>query len=335
LPNHNREPNTGLIIPTFNRPAGIEALLKNLTQCHLPSRVPIYIIENGVPSGVETICNANTVGGRVRYLYVRIAGKSRALNFAIQSATEDFFIFFDDDIIVPNNIVETYVEAGARYGPGHFFGGPWIADTESPCPAWLLPHLTLSQRDWSLGQQEMEVERSQFTFFIGSNWAAFKADLLRAGMFDEDVGVGSGKYSPTHSESEVQHRLIARGARPIYLPHAVIHHRVQNECYTIKWLRNRYVRHGISDWIIWKKYGPVAAFYPENFQTHEFFGIPWGAAKNYAVQSLKQLIADLLLFSLERRTKIKCLKSYWAGWLCGAWTRRKIIRRKMTLTPPI
>jgi GT2 family glycosyltransferase len=314
-----------LIIPTYGRPKAAEILLQHLALCAFPSNVIIYVIENGPPAGVEAVCNVNTVGNRVRYLHSPIAGVSVALNLAIRSANQDFFIFFHDDIKVPTNTVASYIAAAARYGPGHFFGGPWIADAESSCPKPLLPHLPLSARGWSLGEQEIEVDKSLFNFFCSMNWGAFRGDLLKAGLFDEDLGVGPGKYSPVSEESELQQRLIAIGVRPVYLPQAIIRHSVKSECYTVEWIRNRHFRHGITDWIIRKKYGPIAAFTPENWEAYEFLGVPWGAVMKYCKQTLKQMIAPLLSFPLERRLSIKFIKAYWAGWLYGATTRRKVM----------
>jgi GT2 family glycosyltransferase len=303
-----------LIIATHGRSMMIEVLLDNLARCIFPPNVVIYIIENGPASGVKAICEVNALRDRVRYLHSEIAGKTVALNRAIHFADEEFLIFFDDDISVRTNIITRYIAAAERYGPGYFFGGPWVAEAETPCPTHLLPHLPLSARGSTLGWPEAEAELSRFDYFLGSNWAAFRVDLLRAGLFDEDLGPRPGKYSAVGDETELQRRLISLGVQPIYLPQAVIHHSVKAECYTIEWIRNRHFRHGITDRIISTKRGERA---------YELMGIPWCAIAMYVMQNVRLIVASLLRFSLERRTTFKMREAYWAGWLYGAWTRGK------------
>jgi GT2 family glycosyltransferase len=304
---------TAIVIATYRRPVMIERLLTNLGECILPPAVEIFVVENGPQSGVESACIRHTVGNRVRYLHSPIAGKTHALNQAIRFSDADFFIFFDDDIIVPPTIVETYAEAAQRYGLGHFFGGPLIADAELPCPPHLLPHLPSSAIGRSFADQETELEVSQFLFFFGANWAVFRADLIRTGFYNEDLEAGPTKYSPADEETELQQRLVTANVRPIYLPNAAIHHFVRKECYTLEWVCDRHFRRGISDWIK-----------AENHQRgYEVLGISFQGIRESVKQKTKLRIARLLNFPLERQTSIEVRGAYWRGWVYGAWTRVK------------
>jgi hypothetical protein len=101
--------------------------------------------------------------------------------------------------------------------------------------------------------------------------------LFRAGLFDEDLGVGPVKYPPVSEESELQQRLISIGVRPVYLPQAVVRHSVKKECYTFEWVSNRHFRHGTTDYIIWRKLGPTVAFTPQNWRGYEVLGTLWEA----------------------------------------------------------
>src|SRR5262249_32776559 len=69
--------------------------------------------------------------------------------------------FFDDDVRVSTGIIETYVEAAQRYGPGHFFGGPLLIDAEAPCPAHLVPYLPPSATGWAFANRETEIKASE------------------------------------------------------------------------------------------------------------------------------------------------------------------------------
>jgi len=294
----------------------VEQLLDSLAQCAFPPRLDIYVVENGVRSSTEDVCKASPVGNRVRYLYSASAGKTPALNLAIQASDADFFIFFDDDVRVSTGIIETYVEAAQRYGPGHFFGGPLLIDAEAPCPAHLVPYLPPSATGWAFANRETEIKASEFVFFFGANWGAFRPDLRKSGLFSEHLGPSPAKYAPSGDEQELQRRLIKASVRAIYLPSAVIRHHVGKECYTKQWVWRRHFMHGMYDYAL-------NLYRSDAQETQEIFDIPLRVIRSFAKQELKVLGSRLLRFPIERRTRIQMRQAYLTGWLYGAFKRRK------------
>ena len=156
---------TAIIIPTHNRPSMVERLLDNMRSCSFPSDVEICIVENGPACGVEDICKSFSLDVPVRYLYVPASGKSLAQNHGIAFSDADFFIFLDDDIRVSTDIIETYVYAARRYGPGFFFGGPLFVDAEIQCPSHLVPHLPFSAKGRVAADHEMGPSRFEYCFW--------------------------------------------------------------------------------------------------------------------------------------------------------------------------
>jgi glycosyltransferase involved in cell wall biosynthesis len=300
---------TVIVIPTYKRPAFLERVLLSLSKCVFPPDVEIHVVENGPRSGAEDICRTHSIEGRVLYLYSPIAGRSKAINHAIRSSSADFFIFFDDDIQVPEDMVTIYVSAAQRYGKGHFFGGPLVPDAETKCPAHLVPHLPRSAIGWSHGKCEVEIAAPDFEFFFGANWAVFKADLERAGLFSEELGVTSDKASPVGEEGELQQRLVAGGAKAVYLPGAVIHHFVPRECYTAQWVWHRNFRLGVTDWIM---------TYSSLKPRREIFGVPGWILKSAAKQKAKVLASRLFGFPAMRKAEIQMRDAYLSGLVHGA-----------------
>lgn len=303
---------TSVIVPTHNRRSMVERLLANLLQCEFPADVDIWIVENGSRSGIEELCSANTVGGRVRYLHSSDAGqKSLALNYGMRSSHADFFVFFDDDIRAPHDIVRTYVEAAQRYGPGHFFGGPLVADAEVACPAHLLPYLPWSATGKSFGEQEREIHQHEFEYFIGSNWAVFRADIEKAGRFAEYLGPSEAVYSPLGEETDLQQRLMAASVRAVYLPRAVIYHFVARECYTLRWAKHRSFRLGLTN--------SISAIEDQGRSNADFKKLT-RLIYNIAKANFKIIASFLIGFSIERRTGIKIYEAYLRGALYGTST---------------
>lgn len=305
---------TSVVVATFDRPALIERFLRDLAQRDLPAGVDVLVVENGPRRGVDEICRASALGGRLRYLYSPISGKSAALNMAVASTDADFIVFFDDDVILAPDIERVYVDAAGRHGVGHFFGGPLAVEAEVACPAHLAPHLPRSASGWSLGDREVEVPKDRFEFFFGANWAAFRADLEQAGGFAEDIGVAGDKRSGVGEEFEIQRRLLETGARPVYLPEALVRHPVPAECYAWNWVWRRRYRHGVTDWKIDPKY---------RTPSRSIFGWPLWLIRMIVEKRLKRALLFLRGASLAERTNLAMQEAYLAGLLRAARDDRR------------
>jgi GT2 family glycosyltransferase len=291
-------------------------MLKSLGECNFPAHaeVEILVVENGKRAGTEEICKKYPIGGRVRYIFVDAPGRSRAMNTAILASDADFLIFFDDDLRFPKNIVDEYVAAAERYGPGHFFGGPLIADAEVNCPTHLIPFLPPSAKDWSLGDNEIELGNDVVDMFFGANWAVFKNDLERVGKFSEELGVSSSQLSPLGEETVMQRELLRAGMRGIYLPKAPIYHLVQKECFTLEWIRERKARHGVTDYLLHHK---------NKTDKNQIFGIPAWVVRSLLEEHIRLLIAWITFAPVERRTMLQMRISYVKGIMHSALLDKK------------
>ncbi len=303
---------TAVIVPTYNRPAMVERLLTNLSRCSMPADTSIWIVD-GPKCGVEELWQHESDRRQLKYSYVAAAGRSLALNHGMITSGADFFVFFDDDIIVPTDMLEIYVDAARRYGPGHFFGGPLVADAETECAPSLLPFLPASARGWSLGEEEHEVPVATFDSFFGANWGVFRSDLEEVGTFAEGLGVTAGKHSPLGEETDLQMRLVKAAKKAIYLPTAVIHHHVPRECYTMAWAAHRQFRTGVTDWRLTHR----------RKQVRKLFGVPSWIIRAAAEQKWRSVISALTSAPIKERTEATMRAAYLNGLLYGAWTERR------------
>jgi glycosyltransferase involved in cell wall biosynthesis len=303
---------TGIIIPTHRRVDLLERLLSDLDHATLAADTEILVVENGSRSGGEEICKKHQLGGRMRYHYLPEGKKSTALNYAIENCDADLLIFFDDDIRVPSNIVEIYEDAARRHGAGHFFGGPLATDAEIPCPSDLVAYLPLSAKGWSPSDQEVMMDVAAFEYFFGANWAAFRSDLIGVGLFAEDLGITASHLSPLGEENEIQERLIQAGAKPVYVPGALIQHHVPSECYTTSWVWRRRFRLGVTDWTRKES--------AEQRHCRKVFGVPAWLLRTVAQRKIAAFLSASL--GRARQTDIAMRDAYLSGLLHGAWTAR-------------
>jgi len=308
---------TAIIIATHRRPVLLERLLDDLVRNDLPADCEIRVVENGVPSGAKEICERKGPGGKLHYCYQPEGRKSAALNRAVHDTDADFLIFFDDDVSVPADIVQTYRSAAQRRGPGHFFGGPLAADTEVSCPAELAGYLPRSAIGWRPGNAEQVLPDANFEYFFGANWAVFRQDLAKSGLFAEALGITASRYSPLGEETEIQARLIEAGIRPVYVPGAMVRHHVPRECYTARWVRRRRFRLGVTDWARTEK--------AEQAHCRTIFGVPAWLVRAAAEQKLRAALSWAV--RSNRRTDISMRGAYLSGLLYGAWTTANPGRR--------
>jgi GT2 family glycosyltransferase len=229
-----------VVIATHARQPLLARTLATLAACRIPDGFGgTLVVENGGRGGTEGLLREAPAVLRARYLFEPAGNKCRALNAALSTIDDGLVVFLDDDVRVEPALLEAYAAAARRMGPGHFFGGPILPDYEDPPPEWLMPFLPASARPW----QPDEASLGTKPFFLGFNWAAFVADLRRAGGFDERLGPGT--FAGVGDESDLQRRLHAAGARALSVPAALVHHWVPRARCSPGWALDRAHRLGI------------------------------------------------------------------------------------------
>lgn len=231
-----------LIATSGERNQWLAETLDCLARCQLDEDLfAVVVVENGRQAGVCQLVGQASVTLRARYLYSPLANKSDALNRAIELLPEGLIIFLDDDVRFDVDIISMYRNASAGYQRALFFGGPIAPLYEREPPSWLLPYMPPSARGWQLKAGESMGSRT----FIGIHWAAFKCDLDAAGGFDPARGPGS-KNRSTGQETEMQIRLRGLGARPRYIPDALVWHHVPLTRCNPDWVVDREYRRTVA-----------------------------------------------------------------------------------------
>lgn len=232
-----------ILIATHGRSDQLALTLDGIADNLPPGGVrQVVVVENGGRAGAETICAERQHRLPLRYLFVPHAAKARALNEGLRILEPGLVCFFDDDVKLCSSTLAAYAEAAARYGRHHHFGGPVRVDRADAPPALLVPYLPASARGFDQGETEKYYDRP---WFIGSNWAAFRDDVIAAGGFSEHLGPGA-PGGALGDETDLQIRLREAGHHGIYLPQAVVLHHVPDEVWTLPWVRKRQYRRGVT-----------------------------------------------------------------------------------------
>jgi glycosyltransferase involved in cell wall biosynthesis len=207
-------------------------------------------------------------------MHVATANKSAALNAVLETLSDEFLLFLDDDVrLAPETVAEYAVAARGKDG-GTYFGGPTGVDYEQPPPEWLKSYLPVSAVGWTIdGRTDwLHVKRNDSVAssrktevrapnLLGFNWAAFARDLKTAGGFDPRRGPG-GSTGAQGQDTAMQIRLLEEGANWEYLPRAMVWHYVPRERCSPQWALDRSRKVGIASGLDMKPKGPVTNGYP-------------------------------------------------------------------------
>ena len=90
-----------IIIPVFNRPQEIDALLESLTKQTFTEDFEVLVIEDGSTLKSDEIVSKYEGLLNVKYHFKENSGAGASRNFGMQLATGNYFIIFDSDCIIP------------------------------------------------------------------------------------------------------------------------------------------------------------------------------------------------------------------------------------------
>ncbi len=112
-----------IIVPVYNRPNEIDALLESLTKQLFSDDFEVLIIEDGSEITAENIVKKYHPQLNIQYFYKQNSGAGLSRNYGMQMATGNYFIILDSDVLLP----ETYlleVHKGLEHCFTDAFGGP-------------------------------------------------------------------------------------------------------------------------------------------------------------------------------------------------------------------
>lgn len=227
-----------IVIISHGRPDLLKRTLESLEQCEFPATFSgTLVIENGKRCGNEAVVLAASAALRATYQFVEAPVKSASLNHAARQYPGQWLVFFDDDVRLSPDVLNTYVAAFERHPHESYFGGWTEVDSEQSFPRWLEPYLPASAKGFSpvnvtrlspTSTEDASAEDSTVSVpcqhFLGFNWSAKADALLKCGGFDERLGPGTPFL--IGDEGLMQLRLHLHGLQGHYLPNARVWHYV-------------------------------------------------------------------------------------------------------------
>jgi glucosyl-dolichyl phosphate glucuronosyltransferase len=237
-----------VIVPTFNRHTLLDKTLQSLWRASVPQglEVRVTVVDNNSKDRTPEVVQRwqGPFDGRLRYLFERQQGRSSALNAGIQATDGDLVGMIDDDEEIDEG---WYARVHAAFSNSDldFIGGPYVPRWGARPPDWL-PMNYVGVIGWiDGGKQVVAYDKNYPGILMGGNAVLTRAILDRVGLYMTSLS-RTGKRLLAGEDEDMYARLLAAGARGLYLPDLIIYHYVPPERLTKQYFRRWCFWRGVS-----------------------------------------------------------------------------------------
>ncbi|MFL6275731.1 MAG: glycosyltransferase family 2 protein [Blastocatellia bacterium] len=237
-----------VIIPTYNRANLLDHTLRSLWQATTPPdfEVRVIVVNNNCTDQTSEVVERwrAPFAGRLAYLFERQQGRSAALNAGIRAGDGDLVGMIDDDEEVDGGWYAR-VQAAFSQSELDFIGGPYVPRWAASVPDWL-PMSYVGVIGWIDGGKQAVAYGPDYPgILMGGNCVMTRAILDRIGLYKTSLS-RTGTRLLAGEDEDMYARLLAAGARGIYLPDLIIYHHVPPERLTKRYFRRWCFWRGVS-----------------------------------------------------------------------------------------
>ena len=242
-----------VIIPTYNRSELLKDTLDSLLSARVPEDLSVHIkvVDNNSTDDTRAVVEdyVKRFKDIISYLFEGRQGRSAALNAGIAATRGDLIGMVDDDEKVDESWYERVHSAFAE-GDVDFIGGPYKPRWGAPPPDWL-PKDYPAVIGWiEAGDRVLTYGKDYDGVLMGGNAIITRAMIEKVGNYSISLG-RTGKRLLSVEDEDMTERLLAAGARGLYLPDLVIYHYIPPErltkSYHRRWCFWRAVSLGVRD----------------------------------------------------------------------------------------
>lgn len=214
---------------THNHQDRLVKTLENLRTLRLPRSLTELLIVDNASTDQTTDLLAGERWRRpdwpTRVVREAKLGLSNARNRVIAEAAGEYIVFMDDDETPDVHWLTSYEAAIARHRPDALGGRIEVMFEDGDRPAWLTDELLGFVGKLDHGREEhFLADRS--TPIFGGNFGFHRNIFERIGNFDSALG-RKGSANIGGEDTEIYRRMIGMGCKVLWVPDAVIYHRIQ------------------------------------------------------------------------------------------------------------
>lgn len=221
----NAGPALSIVLPTYNRAAELpHAARSALEQTAESGSYELLIVDNNSTDATGDIVKAlaNQYPGHVHGIVERKQGVAYARQAGIDAARADIIAFFDDDVRVSSNWVETILREFGRHPDIDVLGGKVLPSWSAPPPPWLTSSHWAPLALQDFGDAPMFVSRANPRGLISANLGCRKRIFDRLGGFSPEFQRVKDSIGSLEDD-EWMRRLWRSGGQALYVPDLVTH----------------------------------------------------------------------------------------------------------------
>ena len=235
------------VVCTYNRSRSLRETLECLAAQQADGfDYEVVVVDNHSTDDTKAAvasCQA-AFGGRLRYVFEPRQGKPYALNTGVRAATGELIAFTDDDTKPDPSWLRSLRDTILAFDADCAYGKIlplWMGERPEWLGEYFLRRLALLDR----GEEPFIVTSTGLEFY-GANVAIRKEALARVGEFNVHLG-NRGRRIGGEEDEDLFLRLLASGARVVYTPHAVVHHKVPPERMSPAYFWRWHFGHGMAE----------------------------------------------------------------------------------------
>jgi len=306
--------NISIIIPTYNRCKILEATLNSLLVSNNYDIIwEVIVIDNNSNDHTKEIVAAFQNRLPIKYLFEKKQGKNVAVNKGISEASYGILVFIDDDISVDKNWFNVVQESVAKYPDVNIFGGKVLTKWPEATPEWVYyssSNFPFLFRNHDLGDEVINYSYAPLP--TGANFWIRKSLLKKHGaIFNEQFGP-TGNKRVSGSETEFLVRMHRKQEKMLYIPNAIVHHRVLAIEFSIRKLLHRFRATGKS----------ALVSSAEDVSTHFLGKIPLYLVRQL-IEELFRSIGFAIFFKKSKYMNSMIKLAYFFGKSQAFWERNK------------
>ncbi|MFN2532275.1 MAG: glycosyltransferase [Pyrinomonadaceae bacterium] len=242
-----------VVIPTYNRQALLPLTLQSLLQAPVPAgmQVDVTVVDNNSSDNTAEVVNNwnDRFSNHLHYVFEPKQGRSHALNTGIRSTFGELVGFIDDDEEIAVDWFKCVSQAFSTMDVD-FIGGPYIPKWEIEAPRWL-PKKYCGVIGWIDGGNKIVPYGDSYSgILMGGNAVLSRAILEKVGLYRTSLS-RNGEKLLAGEDDDMYRRLLAAGAKGLYLPNLEIFHFIPatrlTKTYHRRWCFWRGVSQGMLD----------------------------------------------------------------------------------------
>jgi glycosyltransferase involved in cell wall biosynthesis len=245
-------PAISLLIATRNRASRLLALLRNVADQECVPPFEVIAVNNGSKDATEEILRQRWRNFALVCLFEETAGKSRALNRALDVARGSLLVFTDDDVVVSAKWLSSLYEASLRFHSADVFCGPIIPDYPPQTPVWLQENLFAGIMFASFQPKIREGLLPKGYLPFGANFAV-RSCAMDTKRFKLELGPSYENGPSFFEDTELLQRFRDESREFVFIPEAHVWHHVSPDRIQTSFLFERAFHFGRGDAMYRKK----------------------------------------------------------------------------------